>query len=151
MFKERNHMKRSFLAGMWFIVVLALIAIGLPNCLYFDCKVLQSEAKSGLREIGRAEQEYRRQHGRYGSIQELARFDPTVGETIGRAERYTFHIKTPSVAEYIAEAIDEKKRLVPTGQVVDRWIMSSSNPGLMLESNACSQDTVWDFWIRRLD
>lgn len=142
-------MNRPFVATLSAIAV-AGVYWAVPNFAHFNCKAAQSEARSGLEAMVRAQQAHRTQTGRYGSLEELMAMDGAFQDVVTGSVRYTFRVAAVSPGDFRIEAVDDRNRLVPTSPREDRWGASASQPTPERLSDACTLDTAADFWLRAM-
>jgi len=110
---------------MWVPITGILAAITIPNFVRFQCRSMQSEAKTNLKALYVAEEGYRGEFNRYGSLDE-------VGFTARGANiRYRYELVEQGEGRFLARAIGIKGRVQG-----EEWFIDHENQ-LRIENNAC--------------
>jgi type IV pilus assembly protein PilA len=126
------------------MIVVAIIgilaAIAVPNFVKFQCRSKQSEAKGNLKALYVAEEAFRAENDRYGSVAAISA--GVVGSTVtnvigfvpkGGKTRYRYVTDSASATAFLAVASANSASIADQN---DRWTISQAN-NLLNPSNAC--------------
>lgn len=122
---------------------------GLPNFLAFNCKSVQSEAKTGLRALLTAEQQTFAQLGRHLAIPDLLANDDNLRRIVQGSAHYEFAVINSVGSDLIISAADSRRPVAILRKVPDIWHIRPDGT-IRVDSNACSGDTSIEFWLRKL-